>query len=395
MRDKQKLETILAHHGEERGAYHGAVVPPIFQNSLFTFENWESIDAAFDDRMENYIYSRGKNPTVNVVEKKIAKMAGGEKAQLFPSGMAAISASCLHFLEPNDHVIAIKNLYGPASKFLKKYLSKKMNVETTFVSGERIEDFENAIQDNTKLIYLESPSSVVFSLQDINAVAQLAKKRGIKTIIDNTWATPIFQKPLEMGIDLEIHSCSKYFGGHSDLIGGVVIGKEKDLNEIFLNEYEMMGFKTAPMEAWLLMRSLRTLPMRLERHESNALAVANFLETHPKIANVTYPGLPSFPQYELGQKQMSGYGGLLAFQLKTTELAKIKLFFNSLEVFQKGVGWGGHESLVYVPAISYLKELDEEQFTGLGISTSNIRISVGLEHKDDLINDLEECLKLI
>lgn len=395
MNKKQKLETILAHHGEERGAYHGAVVPPIFQNSLFTFENWESIDNAFDDRMGNYIYSRGKNPTVTIVEEKIAKMAGGEKAQLFPSGMAAISASCLHFLSPNDHVIAIKNLYGPANTLLKSYLAKKMNIETTFVSGEQIEDFENAIRDTTKLIYLESPSSVVFSLQDIKAVAQLAKTHGIKTMIDNTWSTPIFQKPLEMGIDLEVHSCSKYFGGHSDLIGGVVIGSKKDLDEIFLNEYEMLGPKTAPMEAWLLMRSLRTLPMRLKQHQENAMAVAQFLEKHPKIANVTYPGLPSFPQYELGQKQMKGYGGLLAFQLKTTDLKKIKAFFDGLAIFQKGVGWGGHESLVYVPAISYLKELDQEQFAGLGISVGDIRISVGLEHIDDLIHDLEESLKLV
>ena len=303
--------------------------------------------------MGNFIYSRGKNPTVIAVEQKLAHIAGGEKAQLFPSGMAAISASCLHFLEPNDHVIAIKNLYGPASTLLKSYLAKKMNVETTFVTGEDIKDFENAIRPNTKLIYLESPSSVVFSLQDIEAVAQLAKKNNIKTIIDNTWSTPLFQKPLAMGIDIEVHSCSKYFGGHSDLIGGVVIGKKEDLDSIFLNEYEMLGPKTAPMEAWLLMRSLRTLPMRLEKHQENAMAVASFLEKHPKITSIKYPGLPSFPQYELGKKQMSGYGGLMAFQVKTNDLDKIKAFFDTLKIFQKGVGWGGHESLVYVPAISY------------------------------------------
>ncbi len=395
MDNKNELETMLAHHGEERDQYHGAVVPPIFQNSLFTFKDWDAIDTAFDDRMGNFIYSRGKNPTISTVEQKLALIAGGDKAQLFPSGMAAISASCLHFLEPNDHVIAIKNLYGPASTLLKSYLSKKMNIETTFVYGEDIKDFENAIRPNTKLIYLESPSSVVFSLQDIKAVANLAKKNNIKTIIDNTWSTPIFQKPLEMGIDLEVHSCSKYFGGHSDLIAGVVIGKKEDLDSIFLNEYEMLGPKVAPMEAWLLMRSLRTLPMRLEKHQENAIAVANFLEGHPKIASITYPGLPSFPQYELGKQQMSGYGGLMAFQLKTNDLDKIKTFFNTLNIFLKGVGWGGHESLVYVPAISYLKELDKDQFEGLGISLGDIRISVGLENKDDLIKDLENALQTI
>ncbi|MDY8137754.1 PLP-dependent aspartate aminotransferase family protein [Aquimarina sp. 2201CG5-10] len=395
MKKDSKLETILTHYGESRGNYHGAVVPPIFQNSLFTFDDWESIDTAFDDRKNNFIYSRGKNPTVSIVEEKIAKMAGGEKAQLFPSGMAAITAACLHFLEPNDHVIAIKNLYGPASTLLKSYLAKKMNIETSYVSGECVTEFENAIQENTKLIYLESPSSVVFSLQDIEAVAQLAQSKGIKTIIDNTWATPIFQKPLAMGIDLEVHSCSKYLGGHSDLIGGVVIGKEEDIDSIFLHEYELLGSKTAPMEAWLLIRSLRTLSMRLQQHQTSALKVAEFLENHSKIKQVTYPGLPSFPQYELGKKQMTGYGSLMAFQLKTNDLTKIKAFFNSFSVFQKGVSWGGHESLVYVPAISYLKELDEEQFKGMGISVGDIRIFIGLEHVDDLIQDLDESLKLV
>ncbi|MDN5202474.1 aminotransferase class I/II-fold pyridoxal phosphate-dependent enzyme [Fulvivirgaceae bacterium BMA10] len=393
MNDKLKLETILMHLAEEREAYKGAVVPPIFQNSLFTFKDWQSIDEAFEDRINQFIYSRGKNPTVKMVEEKIAHMAGGERAQLFPSGMAAITASCLHFLEPHDHVIAVKNLYGPANNLLKNYLVKKMNIEITFVSGENIQDFENAIQENTKLIYLESPSTAVFTLQDIQAVAELAKQRNIKTMIDNTWATPIFQKPLAMGIDLEVHSCSKYLGGHSDLVGGVVIGRQEDIDDIFHHEYELLGAKTAPMEAWLLMRSLRTLPMRMEKHQSNALAVAQFLESHPKIEVVHYPGLPDFPQYTLGQKQMSGYTGLMAFKLKTNMLEKIKAFVNSLKIFQVGVSWGGHESLVYAPAISYLKELDEEQFKGLGISLGDIRISVGLEHKDDLINDLRNALE--
>jgi len=395
MSKKPEIETILMHQAEDRAAYHGAIVPPIFQNSLFAFENWEAIDEAFDNRSEHFIYSRGKNPTVKMVEEKIALLANGEKAQLFPSGMAAITASCLHFLHPNDHVIAIKNLYGPASNLLKNYLAKKMNIETTFVSGKHIEEFEDAIKENTKLIYLESPSTAVFSLQDITAVAKLAKSKGIKTMIDNTWATPIFQKPLEMGIDLEVHSYTKYLGGHSDLIGGVVIGGEKDVDEIFHNEYELLGAKTAPMEAWLLLRSLRTLTMRIEKHQQNALAIAQFLEKHSKVASVRYPGLKSFPQYELGQKQMKGYTGLMSFNLKTDKLKEIKSFVNDLKIFQIGVSWGGHESLVYVPAISYLKELDVKQFKNMGISLSDIRISVGLEHASDLIDDLDSSLNQI
>jgi len=395
MSKKPNIETLLAHYAEDRAAYHGAVVPPIFQNSLFTFENWDAIDAAFDDRGNQFIYSRGKNPTVQMVEAKIAAMAGGEKAQLFPSGMAAISAACLHFLTPNDHVIAIKNLYGPANNLLTNYLSKKMGVTTTFVSGIDISDFEEALQPNTKLIYLESPSSAVFSLQDIREVTELAQRHGVRTMIDNTWATPLFQKPLAMGVDLEVHSLSKYIGGHSDLIGGVVIGSEKDIDAIFHLEYELLGMKMAPMEAWLLLRSLRTLPMRVERHQENALKVASFLEAHPKVSLVNYPGLPSFPQYELGKRQMSGYTGLLSFRLATEDLSKIKAFVNGLNVFKIGVSWGGHESLVYVPAISYLKELNEKQFTDMGISLGDIRISVGLEHVDDLIEDLQQVLEII
>ncbi|EAR02504.1 trans-sulfuration enzyme family protein [Maribacter sp. HTCC2170] len=395
MSKKRKLDTLMMHHAEDRAAYHGAIVPPIFQNSLFSFKDWEAIDKAFDNRSEHFIYSRGKNPTVKLVEEKIALLANGEKAQLFPSGMAAITASCLHFLRPNDHVVAIKNLYGPASNLLKSYLSKKMNIETTFVSGEHIEDFEDAIRENTALIYLESPSTAVFSLQDIEAIANLARSKGIKTMIDNTLATPIFQKPLDMGIDLEVHSFTKYLGGHSDLIGGVVIGAQKEVDSIFHNEYELLGAKTAPMEAWLLLRSLRTLTMRVKRHQSNAMAIAEFLEGHSQIEFVRYPGLNSFPQGELYKKQMTGSTGLMSFNLKTENLVEIKSFVNRLSVFQIGVSWGGHESLVFVPAISYLKELDEKQFKNMGISLGDIRISVGLEHVDDLITDLKDSLDLI
>lgn len=395
MSKKIKDSTLLAHDENNHELYHGAVVPPIFQNSLFTFESWEAIDKAFDDREHSFIYSRGKNPTVQLVEEKLAELACGEKAQLFPSGMAAITSACLHFLKPNSHVIAIKNMYGPANNLLLNYLSKKMNVETTFVSGTDINEYHDAIKENTQLIYLESPSSAIFSLQNIEAITALAKERGIKTIIDNTWATPIFQKPLALGVDLEIHSCSKYFGGHSDIVGGVVIGKEVDIMSIFHNEYELLGPKTAPMEAWLLLRSLRTLTIRLEKHQSSALKVAHYLEGHSKISLVNYPGLASHPQYELGKQQMQGYTGLLSFKIASDNLDNIKAFVNSLELFQIGVSWGGHESLVYVPAISYLKELSPDQFKAMGISLGDVRISVGLEDVDDLIHDLDQALSKI
>ncbi|MGB0199475.1 MAG: trans-sulfuration enzyme family protein, partial [Flavobacteriaceae bacterium] len=214
---KNRIETDIMHLGEDPKDYNSAVVPPMYQNSLFVFDGWDELDRAFDDKPNQFIYSRGNNPTVTLVSKKIAALAKGEKAQLFPSGMAAITAACMHYLRPGDHVITINNIYGPAYNLFEKYLSYKMKISTSFVEGAEISDFEKVLRDNTRLIYLESPASVVFSLQDIESVVKLAKAHNIKTIIDNTWATPLFQQPLAMGVDLEVHSTSKYLGGHSDL----------------------------------------------------------------------------------------------------------------------------------------------------------------------------------
>lgn len=389
------LETLLTHCSENRAANYGAAVAPIFQNSLFTFESWEAIDRAFDDRVSNCIYSRGRNPTVSSAEAKIARMASGEDAKLFGSGMAAISAALLHYLEYGDHVVTLKNIYGPTNTLLNQYLRRKMNIDVTFIDGVEMAEFEDAIRSNTRVIYLECPTSAIFTLQDIRAVTRLARARGIHTIIDNSWATPVFQKPLTMGADMEVHSCSKYLGGHSDLIAGVVIGNKQDITAISVNEYEILGGVMSPFEAWLIMRSLRTLPLRMLKHQENALQVAQFLQGHPKVRQVRYPGLETSPQYELGKKQMCGYSGLFSFELVTADLEAIKKFVNSLNLFQIGVSWGGHESLVYPPAISYSKELPVEQFKAMGISFSDIRLSVGLENSQDLIDDLQSAFEHI
>ena len=391
MKKPLKIKTLLAHDGKTQHPL-GAVVPPIFQNSLFTFEDWEGIDAAFDERTNSYIYARGNNPTVEKVEEKLAALAQGEKAKLFPSGMAAISAAVLSCVDRGGHIIAIKNLYGPANNLLQSYLKPKFGIEITYVEGSALSDFEEALRENTQLIYLESPSSVVFSLQDIQRVASLARARGIATMIDNSWATPLFQQPLTLGIDLEVHSCSKYIGGHSDVVAGVIIGSAARIDAIFKREFEWLGAKPAPFEAWLLLRSLRTLALRMRQHESSAIRIAQFLNAHQAIAKVNYPGLDDYPQRALMKKQMTGTTGLLSFQLRTTELEKVRSFFNGLQLFQIGVSWGGHESLIYAPAISYLKELSPEQFAGMGISIGDMRISVGLEDVEDLIRDLDEAL---
>ncbi len=383
------------NNSPEELSYEGAMVTPIFQTSNFKFDSWEAISNAFDHRTKSFIYSRGNNPTVEVAQRKLANLAGGERALLFGSGMGAISAAVLHCAQKDGHIIAVKNIYGPANNLLYTYLKDKMNVSITFVSGIAIDEFEAAIQENTNLIYLESPSSGIFSLQDIRSVAALAKKRGIKTVMDNTWATPFFQKPLEMGIDLEVHSCSKYIGGHSDVVAGVIIGSNKLIGRIFEKEYEWLGARIAPAEAALITRSLKTLPLRMKAHEANALEIAKFLENHPKITSVNYPGLKSFKQYDLGKRQMSGNSGLLSFRLATNDLEKAKTFFNNLKKFRIAVSWGGYESLIYALAISYVKEMTREQFASTGLTYGDMRLSVGLENATELILDLEQALELI
>ena len=390
---KHKDETILNH--DEYKDQHGAVVPPIYQNSLFTFDDWESIDKAFDDKAGAFIYSRLLNPTVKIAEDKIAAICHGEKAKLCASGIAAITSAILHCVQANAHIITVNKIYGPTHTFLNNYLAKKFNITTTYIDGKDPEEFRTAIQSNTALIYLESPASLTMELQDLKAVAAIAKENNIKTIIDNTWASPVFQKPLDMGIDIEVHSASKYIGGHSDTVAGVMISSTEIMNDIITSEHELLGAKMAPFEGWLILRSLRTLPIRMQAIMQNTLRVAEYLEAQESVVAVHYPGLKSFAQYELGRQQMTGYGGLLSFELDTKDIAKIKAFVNGLKIFKLGVSWGGHDSLVYAPVISYLKEMPPEQFAARGINASLIRISVGLEAVEDLINDLQVNLDKI
>jgi cystathionine beta-lyase/cystathionine gamma-synthase len=395
MTRRWRPETRLVHDGAHGDSVWGAVIPPLYQNSTFAFESWDALDAAFDDRRGTPVYSRQLNPTVAAAEAQLAALAEAEAARLFPSGMSAISAAILHCVGAGDHVVTIRNVYGPTANLLGSYLPEKTGLETTFVGGDDLAELEAALRPRTKLVYLETPSSAKFGLQDVAAVAELVRPRGIRVIVDNSWATPLFQKPLALGADLEVHSVSKYLGGHSDLVAGVVIGRAADVDAIAVREAELLGGKMSPFEAWLLLRSLRTLPARMRAHEANGLAVARFLETHPAVAAVHHPGLDSHPQRELARRQLTGYSALFSFTLATRELAAIRRFFDGLELFGRGVSWGGHESLVYAPAISYLKEQPPERFAAMGIAPGDIRLSVGLEHPDDLIDDLTQALARI
>lgn len=382
-------QQICTHLGDDYQRFHGAVVPPLYQNSLFVYENFDSFVEAMQDEQNNYIYWRGNNPTVEIAEQKVAALEKGEKCKLFGSGMAAISASVLTFAKAGDHILSISNIYGPATKFFR-YM-EKFGISHTNIQSASMEEIEKAITPATKIIYLESPATMTFQLVDLPQVAKLAKQHHIKTIIDNTWATPIFQNPIEFGIDIVVHSVSKYLGGHSDIVGGALITSTEIMNRIFYDEYQLFGGAMSPHEAWLLTRGLRTLPLRMKAHQDSAKQIAEFLQQHPAVKQVYYPGLKSSPDYELGQKLLKGYTGLFSFELESATYDSVRTVLNGLKQFQIGVSWGGFESLALTPNYGY----NTESLLAANLSPGLIRISVGLEDCQDLIHDLEQALALV
>jgi cystathionine beta-lyase len=379
-------EEICTHLGDEYNRFHGAVVPPVYQNSLFVFEDFEKLTEAMQDEQGSYLYWRGTNPTVEITEKKIAALEKGEKCKLFSSGMAAISSAILTFLKAGDHVLSISNIYGPTTKFFT-YM-ERFGITHTNIDSTNLEMIESSLTSETKVIYLESPTTMTFKLLDLKAVSNLAKRKGIKTIIDNTWATPIFQNPIDYGIDIVVHSVSKYLGGHSDLVGGALITSKVVMDQLFYHEYQLLGGAMPPYEAWLLMRGLRTLPIRMKAHQETSLKMASFLYNHPAVKKVNYPGLESSPDYLIGTQQLKGYSGLMSFELKNNSFEIVRKVINSLKQFKIGVSWGGFESLVISPNYGY----NAEQLKANGLDPGLIRISAGLENCDELINDLESAL---
>lgn len=380
---------ILTHLGDDYEKYYGAVIPPIFMNSLHVQKDIEGLNNLDRFKEGNFCYGRESNPTISIVERKLAALERGTMALCFSSGMAATTSAIMAVCNANDHVICVKNIYGPTRIFLDRYCKPKFNISTTYVKGDDISEIESAIRSNTKMIIFESPTSVVFSICDISAIAKLAKSRGIKTLIDNTYCTPLFQKPLEMGIDFVMHTATKYLGGHSDIIAGVLVSKDTKLMEhIACNERELYGSILGPMEGWLLMRGLRTLKVRLNAHQTTALQVAELLEKNSKVRKVNYPGLASHPQHDLIKKQQKGSSGLLSFELDGTFEKSVKMC-DSLEVFKTGVSWGGFESLKTMPFYKF-SESEAEWF---GSSRGCIRLNVGLEGSENLLSALDTALK--
>lgn len=384
------LSYILNELGEERVSYFNAVAPPIIQTSNFACRRVDDMRKLFENEYSGYLYSRGLNPTVDILRKKLAALDGAEDCLVFNSGASAIYAAVTANLSAGDHIVSVSKPYTWAQKLFNDLLPR-FGVSTTYVDGTAIEHFERAILPNTKIIYLETPNSWNFALQDLAAVAELARAEGILTICDNSYCTPLYQKPLGFGIDLSLQSATKYIGGHSDVVAGVLCGATAMMQKIFDNEFGTAGLGVTPFHAWLLIRGLRTLPIRLQKVSENTKHVLHFLKEHPKIEDILFPFDESFPQYGLAKKQMLGACGLLSFYLDVEKIEDIVTFCESLKHILMAVSWGGYESLI-IPGCASVKEKDYDIRKK---SQRMLRLYVGQEEPEYIINDLSQALNNI
>lgn len=384
------LSYILNHLGEERENYFNAVSPPVIQTSNFCFKDVASLRLAFTNERTSHLYTRGNNPTVEILRKKIAALAGAEDALVFSSGSAAISAAVIANVKAGEHVVCVKKPYSWTDRLLNQFLAR-FGVEATMVDGTDVENFRNAIQPNTKVIFLESPNTFTFELQDLAAVVKLAKEKNIVTIIDNSYCTSLGQRCIEMGIDIELHSASKHYGGHSDVVAGYLLCNKAMADKVFASEFLNLGGIISPHDAWLLIRSLRTLPLRLERTKASTEKIVAWLEQHSQVDKVMYPFSKTFPQYDLAKKQMLWCGGLFSIHLKAKNIDEVETFCNSLKRFLMAVSWGGHESLL-MPACSFhpSKQYDDSVFP-----FNHIRFYIGMEDVDILLEDLKQAFAKI
>jgi cystathionine beta-lyase/cystathionine gamma-synthase len=381
------LSYILNELGEERENYFNAIAPPIIQTSNFAFEKVDDLRKAFEDEMAGYLYSRGLNPTVDILRKKLAALDTAEDCLVFNSGAAAIFAGIFANIKSGDHIVSVKAPYTWAQKMFDTILPR-FGVSTTYIDGTKIENWEQATKSNTQFYYLESPNSWDFALQDIKAVCALAKKKNIITMIDNSYCTPIYQNVMALGIDLAMQTATKYIGGHSDTLGGVLSGSAGMMKKIFDSEYLNIGSGIQPFNAWLFIRGLRTLPLRLERITHSTKEVLVFLKQHPKIEGIIFPFDESFPQLQLARQQMKGACGLFTLVLKAGNMNSIVKFCENLKHILMAVSWGGHESLI-MPKCAGIKPAD---FDPDNKEHRYVRMYIGLEDPQYLIADLEQAL---
>jgi methionine-gamma-lyase len=386
--DALSVETKLIHTDRPLNAT-SALSPPIFQTSTFRADSAADFTHRSDQPRHPEFYARYGNPNALQVESVLAALEGAEAALVTASGMAAVSATVLTIAEKGAHVVAQSNHYG-ASVTLLQQLLPRFGVEVTQVNQRDPSAFERAVRPNTKLILAETPSNPVIGLTDLRAVAAIAKSRGITTLVDSTFATPINQRPLDLGFDLVFHSATKYFGGHSDLLAGVVMGSKEWIDRIW-NTHIVIGAIAAPFDAWLILRGLRTLALRVQRHNENALALARFLEGHKAVGAVYYPGLKSHPQHELACRQMSGFGGMLSFEARGGSEAADR-FLDRLRLAARATSLGSVETLAVNAATNFLHYMSLEEAARLGIVPGLVRVSVGLEGIDDVIADFDQAL---
>lgn len=371
---------ITAH---DEGHVFDAVVPPIVQTSLFTFSSYDEMLATYRGEKSRPVYSRGLNPTVRIFEEMLAKLENGEDALGFGSGMAAISSTVLTFVEPGDRIVAVNHVYPDAFRLFGTIL-KRMHIDVTYVDGRDEEAVAKALP-GAKLLYLESPTSWVMEAHDVGALASLAKQHGAISVIDNSWSSPIFQQPLTLGVDLVIHSASKYLGGHSDVVAGAVTGPKVLIDRIRGESLPYLGGKMSPFDAWLLIRGMRTLPIRMKAHETSALEIAKRLKAldiveqvmHPALANSLPPGL-------------KGTSGLFSFIFR--DGIDIRAFCDHLQLFKLGVSWGGHESLIVPGEVVLQQKAQPNSAQTFGIDARSIRLHVGLEGTEALWSDLEAAI---
>ncbi len=384
------LSYILNELGEDRELYFNSVAPPIIQTSNFAFKKVDEMRKAFQDEYSTFLYSRGLNPTVKILSEKLAALDGAEDCLVFNSGAGAIFAAVFANVKSGDHIISVDKPYTWAQKLFNVILPR-FNVTTTYVDGRDIENFKNAIQSNTSVIYLETPNSWSFYLQDLKEIANLAKEKNILTICDNSYCTPLYQRPIEYGIDLVLQSATKYINGHSDVIAGVLSGNKAMIKRIFDSEFLNMGIGTTPFNAWLMLRGLRTLDVRLARISETTKKVVAFLKSNEKVEEIIFPFDKDFPQYDLAKKQMQGACGLFSFFIKTNAIKEIETFCENLQHILMAVSWGGYESLI-IPGCASVKP---EDFDANTKEHKQLRMYVGLEDAQYIIDDLKRGFEAI
>jgi cystathionine gamma-lyase len=396
----ERFETLAVTHGEHAGDPAPGVrdvVIPIHLSSTYELDRIDP-DAKLSELEPNageYVYSRLSNPTRNALEERLAALEGGRHGFAFASGMAAITATILSRVEPGDHVVAFEDLYGGTRKALTHFFEERMGVALTFVDATDTAAVADAMTPETELLWMETPTNPLLHLCDIEAIAAIADEHDALLGVDNTFASPQFQQPLQLGADVVVHSTTKYLNGHSDSVGGVVITDDDGLaEEVAFFQQVGMGAMLSPFDAYMVLRGVRTLPLRMQQHEANAAALATFLADHDAVGAVHYPGLERHPQHELASRQMSGYGGMLSFELDA-DLEGTQAFVAALDQFPLAVSLGGVESLVEHPASMTHSGLSDAEKDRLGISESLLRISAGIEATEDLLADLESALDVL